>query len=380
MQLLEYEGKQLLSRAGVRTPDGATVSDPGEAATIAAALGNQVVVKAQVPAGKRGKAGAVRFADSPGEARDAAAELLGRVVGGFTVGEVLVERAAAITGELYAAILNDPASKGPLLLFSTEGGMDIEEVNARNPERVRRLPVDIRAGLSQAAVENLLADSEVPAAAREPLAETLVTLYGLYREADAELVEINPLALTENGGILALDAKIALDPGALARHQGTLPRRSGTGPAATETGLERQARELGLQFIELGGSVGVLSNGAGLTMTTLDAVHHYGGSPANFLEIGGDAYTKAVPALRLVLGNPNVRSLLVNFCGAFARTDVMTEGVLDAIEELRPGIPISFSIHGTGEAEAIAMVRDRLRVEPYEHMDDAVRAAVAAAS
>jgi succinyl-CoA synthetase beta subunit len=192
-------------------------------------------------------------------------------------------------------------------------------------------------------------------------------------------VEINPLVLTDDGRVVALDAKVSLDPGALARQPAELMRNLESGKAEQASALEDEGAELGLQFIELDGSVGVLANGAGLTMATLDAVNHYGGSPANFLEIGGDAYTKATPALALVLKNPKVRSLLVNFCGAFARTDVMTEGVVTAIEALRPDIPVFFSIHGTGEDEAIALVRDRLGLQPYDLMDDAVQAAVAAA-
>ena len=213
----------------------------------------------------------------------------------------------------------------------------------------------------------------------EALAPVLTALYRVYREHDADLVEINPLVVTASGEVLALDAKVSLDPGALARHEESVATSTEAAPAEG-TELERRGRELGLQYIELDGEVGVLANGAGLTMTTLDAVHHFGGRPANFLEIGGDAYTKAVPALALVLDNPRVSSLVVNFCGAFARTDVMTEGVVTALETLRPDIPVFFSIHGTGEAEAIKLVTERLGEKPFDHMDDAVRSAVAAAA
>jgi succinyl-CoA synthetase beta subunit len=200
----------------------------------------------------------------------------------------------------------------------------------------------------------------------------------MYREIDAELVEINPLAVSSNGSVVALDAKVSLDPGARPRHEELFEEAAADAPL-TGTPLERAAREQGFLLIELDGDVAILANGAGLTMTTMDAVAHYGGRPANFLEIGGDAYTRAVPALRLVLSNPKVRSLLINFCGAFARTDVMTDGVVQAIEELKPDIPISFSIHGTGEDEAIELVRERLGLEPHDVMDDAVREAIAAA-
>jgi succinyl-CoA synthetase beta subunit len=379
VKLLEYQGKSLLAQGGLVTPDGAVATDAGEAAAIAGALGGRVVIKAQIPAGKRGKSGAIQFADTPAQAREAAANLLGKPINGFSVSAVLVEQALPIARELYAAVLNDPVSKGPLALFSVEGGMDIEEVNAGTPEKVLRLPIDIRAGLSQADAAGLLSGTDLTAAEQDSVASALMALYAVYLKVEADLVEVNPLVLTDDARVVALDAKVSLDPGALARQPAELMRGLKSGQAEEASALEDEGAQLGLQFIELDGTVGVLANGAGLTMATLDAVNHYGGSPANFLEIGGDAYTKATPALALVLKNPNVRSLLVNFCGAFARTDVMTEGVVNAIENLRPEVPVFFSIHGTGEDEAIALVRDRLGLAPYDLMDDAVQAAVAAA-
>jgi succinyl-CoA synthetase beta subunit len=379
VKLLEHQGKSLLSRGGLSTPDGAVATDAIEAATIASALGGRVVIKAQIPAGKRGKSGAIRFADTSAQAQEAASALIGTSINGFPVTAVLVEQALPIARELYAAVLNDPASKRPLVLFSVEGGMDIEEVNSTAPEKVFRLPVDIRTGLSDADAAALLSDTDLSEAEQTSVAAALTDLYGVYRKIEADLVEVNPLVLTEDGRVVALDAKVSLDPGALKRQPEEFMRSLEHAQSDEESALEDEGAELGLQFIELDGTVGVLANGAGLTMATLDAVNHYGGRPANFLEIGGDAYTKATPALRLVLKNPNVRSLLVNFCGAFARTDVMTEGVVNAIEALKPDIPVFFSIHGTGEDEAIALVRDRLGLQPYDLMDDAVQAAVAAA-
>lgn len=379
MNLLEHQGKSLLARAGLRVPRGEVVTTADGARRVAAELRGRVALKSQVPSGKRGKAGGIRFADSPDGAAEAAEALLGAELGGIRVETLLVEECAAIRTELYASVINDPATKGPLVLFSPAGGMDIEEVAADRPEMVGRLPVDIRTGLTEADARSLLTLLEASGAVADRLAGALLAMYGLYREADAELVEINPLVITTSDEVIALDSKITLDPGALGRQA---ERLAGLVPAVDTGGteLERRGRELGLQYMELEGEVGVLANGAGLTMTTLDAVKHYGGRPADFLEIGGDAYTRAVPALRLVLDNPRVRSLVVNFCGAFARTDVMTEGVVAAIEELRPTLPIFFSIHGTGEEKAIALVRERLGAEPCETMDEAVRAAVAAAS
>lgn len=378
MNLLEHIGKRLLRDGGLTTPEGAIVATPQECEVAATNLGPSVVLKSQVPIGKRGKSGGIKFVSSTEQAGIEAGQLLGSVIGGFKVETLLVEQAVDIARELYAAVLNDPVSKGPLLVFSTEGGMDIEEVNATSPDSVRRAPIDIRHGLDEAAATDLVAGTDLTDAQRAVVVEALIQVYGVYREVDAELVEINPLVLTKADSIVALDAKISLDPGASPRHTDLMQDLVAQLPD-TATELEREARELGLALIEFDGSVGVLANGAGLTMTTLDAVNHYGGKPANFLEIGGDSYTKATPALRLVLANPRVRSLVVNFCGAFARTDVMAEGVVNAIEELRPDIPIFFSIHGTGEDEAIGLVRDRLETEPYDLMDDAVKAAVAAA-
>jgi succinyl-CoA synthetase beta subunit len=373
MNFEEHAAKPLLAEAGIAVPEGAVAQDTAAAAEIAAGLG-PVVVKAQVPAGKRGKAGGIRPADTPDEAARAAETILAMTIGGHRVERVLVEGRAEIARELYAAVLNDPASRSPLVMFSTRGGMDIEEVAASEPEAVRRLVVDIASGFDAGQAEGLLAGLELGPAAGT-VAETLAKLYGLYRARDAELLEINPLAVTAGGRVLALDCKLALDDGALPR-QADLAEAGAPEPM---TELEARGRELGLRYIELDGPVGVLANGAGLTMTTMDAVVHYGGRPANFLEIGGEAYTKATAALELVLANPRVRSLVVNFCGACARCDVMTEGVVAAWETLKPEVPVFFSIHGTGEEEAVALLRARLDMEPFDLMDDAVKAAIVAA-
>jgi succinyl-CoA synthetase beta subunit len=378
MDLSEHLGKAQLRGAGIAVPPGGVADSAQDAARIARELGVEVALKAQVPAGKRGKAGAVRFAASPEEAAEVAGELLGREVAGFEVRRLLVEARADIERELYAAILNDAGTRSPLLLFSASGGMDIEELSAQAPGALLRLPVAIRDGVTRERLEAWLGDTDLPPAVRGRVAELFERLYAMYREIDAELVEINPLAVSSNGSVVALDAKVSLDPGARPRHEELFEEAAADAPL-TGTPLERAAREQGFLLIELDGDVAILANGAGLTMTTMDAVAHYGGRPANFLEIGGDAYTRAVPALRLVLSNPKVRSLLINFCGAFARTDVMTDGVVQAIEELKPDIPISFSIHGTGEDEAIELVRERLGLEPHDVMDDAVREAIAAA-
>jgi succinyl-CoA synthetase beta subunit len=372
MNFEEHAAKPLLRAAGIDTPRGRLAATPEEAAAAAGELG-PCVIKAQVPTGKRGKAGGIKLAASPDEAKAAAVAILGMTIGEHRVAKVLVEEQVPIAHEMYAAVLNDPAFKGPLLLFSAQGGMDIEEIAEKHPGALLRQPVDIRTGLDLKGLERAL-PGPLPCD-RAALVALLGRLYAAYAAGDAELMEINPLVLTADGRLIALDCKYAMDDSAIPRHAELAA--SGTPDKLTE--LETRGKALGLKFIELEGSVGVLANGAGLTMTTMDAVRHFGGSPANFMEIGGESYTKAKPALELVLSNPRVRCLLVNFCGAFARTDVMAEGVINAWLELKPKIPIFFTIHGTGEDEAIAMVKQRLSIEPYDLMDDAVKAAVAAA-
>ena len=374
MNFEEHAAKPILRAAGIETPRGRLARSGAEAAAAAAELAVPVVVKAQVPAGKRGKAGGIRAADGAAEAAGAAEAILGMEIAGHRVEAVLVEEQAAIAAEHYAAVLNDPASRGPLVMFSPEGGMDIEEVAAAKPERVRSAAVDISRGFDLASAGSLLEGfgAEIDAAA---VAEVLVALYRAYRESDAELLEVNPLARLGDGRLVALDCKLVLDDSAIGRRE-TLASAGSPDPM---TELEARARELGLKYIELDGDIGVIANGAGLTMTTMDVITGQGGRPANFLEIGGESYTKAKPALELLLDNPRVKCLVVNFCGAFARTDVMTGGVLDAWEALSPDLPVFFSVHGTGSTEARAMLGERLGVTPYPTMDEAIAAAVAVA-
>ena len=374
MNFEEHAAKPLLEAAGIAIPRGRLARSAGEARAAAAELAGPVVIKAQAPTGKRGKAGGIRTAETAHEAGEAAEAILGMDIAGHRIESVLVEERAAIATEYYAAVLNDAASKGPLVMFSSEGGMDVEEVAASMPDRLRRAPVDIACGLDLASARGIL--EGLGLGTDEVLvAETLVALYRTYRDNDAELLEVNPLARLEDGRLAALDCKLTLDDSGLKRREALAEK----GSPERLTGLEARGQALGLKYIELDGDIGVLANGAGLTMTTMDVITHHGGRPANFLEIGGEAYTKARPALELVLDNLRVKCLVVNFCGAFARTDVMTRGVLDAWEVLAPSMPVFFSVHGTGSAEARTMLRERLGVTPYETMDEAIATAVATA-
>ena len=374
MNFEEHAAKPLLQAAGIAVPRGRLARGAAEAQAAAAALGVPVVVKAQVPTGKRGKAGGIRTADDPQTAHEAASAILGMEIAGHRVASVLVEERVQIAAEYYAAVLNDAASEGPLVMFSPEGGMDVEEIAASQPDRLRQAPVDIMQGFDLDAARAMLGGLGL-GSDEGPLAETLVTLYGAYRENDAELLEVNPLARLADGRLVALDCKFVLDDSGVQRRKELASR----GSPETLTVLEARGQALGLRYIELDGDIGVLANGAGLTMTTMDVITHHGGRAANFLEIGGAAYTKARPALELVLDNPRARCLLVNFCGAFARTDVMTAGLLDAWEALKPTVPVFFSVRGTGSAEAQAMLRERLGVTPFGTMDGAIVAAIEAA-
>jgi succinyl-CoA synthetase beta subunit len=372
MNFVESAAKPLLAEAGIPVPRSYVVNTMAGVEQAAKLLGGPCVVKAQVPVGGRGKAGGIKLANNVVAAKKHAERILGMTIGGHKVERLLIEETVPIAAEMYAAVLNDPISKCPLLLFSGKGGMDVEDIAAKHPGALMRLPVDILKGPNEADILAALPPN-LPINPRVA-ATLLMRLYDIYLKHDAELLEVNPLVLTRPGGLAALDCKFVLDDSAVPRR----PVLAAKGAPEQRTALEVKAEALGLKFIELDGNVGVLANGAGLTMTTMDAIRHYGGTPANFLEIGGESYTKAKPALELVLANPSVKALLVNFCGAFARTDVMTEGVIAAWLELAPKIPVFFSIHGTGEDEAIALVRSRLGIEPYDVMDDAVKAAVAA--
>ena len=374
MNFEEHVAKaKVLVPASIAVPRGRLCLTADDAKAAFAEIG-ACVVKAQVPTGKRGKAGGIRKADSPAEAFAAAQAILGMDIDGYRVEKVLVEERAEIAREFYAAVLTDFAARSPLILFSTEGGMEIEEVAATRPDAVRRHGIEVDQDFGDDAARAMLAGLGL-GDAEAKVAAILKALYAIYRARDAELIEINPLALLKDGRVVALDCKFTLDDSALFR-QGDL---AGAGAAEKLTALERRGAEAGLKFIELDGNVGVLANGAGLTMTTMDVIAHSSGKPTNFLEIGGEAYTKSEVALGLVLSAPNVKSLVINFCGAFARTDVMADGVVRAWEKLKPTIPVFFSIHGTGEDEAVKLVRERLGIEPYDFMEDAVQAAVDAA-
>jgi succinyl-CoA synthetase beta subunit len=373
MILNEYAAKtKVLEPAGIRLLDGVLCRTSEEVASVVGRLG-RTVVKAQVPTGKRGKAGGIRVVATAEEARRAADEILHMAIGGHAVSSILVEQAASITREFYAAVLHEPRERASLVLFAAEGGMDIEEIAALRPDALRRHVVRQPGAFDQNIAREMLHELDL-GEAEARVADVLVKLYRRYRETDAELIEINPLALLADGAVVALDCKFILDDAAAYRQSDL----AAVAAPEQRTDLEARGAAADLKFIELEGSIGILANGAGLTMTTMDVVKHYNGGPANFLEIGGEAYTRAEIALSLVLANPKVKSLVVNFCGAFARTDVMAKGVVEAWKKLKPAVPVFFSVHGTGEDEAVALIRQELGAEPFDFMEDAVQAAIGA--
>ena len=374
MNFEEYAAKPILAAAGINIPMGQLASTPDEAENAARKIGN-CIVKAQVPTGKRGKAGGIKLADTPEEAKTNAENIIGMTIGDYIVEKVLVEARSEIIREYYAAIINDPETKSPMIMFSTEGGMDIEEIAAETPHKLRKAQIDIRYGFSGKAARELLRGLDLDGV-DDQVSGALEKLYSAYITNDAELLEVNPLIVTANGDVVALDCKFVMDDSAIKRQPELAPK----GTPEKLTSLEKVGEEYNIKYIELDGDVVVLANGAGLTMTTMDVVGHYGGKPANFCEIGGEAYTKGKVALEMVLAKPGVKSLVVNFCGAFARCDVMMEGLLEAWEEIQPEIPVFFSIAGTGDEEAINMLQEKLKMNPLPNMDAACKAAADAAS
>ncbi|HWB72265.1 MAG TPA: ADP-forming succinate--CoA ligase subunit beta [Egibacteraceae bacterium] len=332
MDLMEYQGKELFRRYDVPTPPpGEVAAVPEEAARLAERFAVPVMVKAQVLTGGRGKAGGVAFCQDPTEARASAERILGMDIRGHRVDKVLVEPASDIAEEYYLAVLHDRVGKGYKVVCSAEGGVDIEEVNRRSPEKVVKVDVDPTKGLDPGAARQIVAMAGLPRQAREQAAGLLLRLYAGFVDADATLFEVNPLVLTAGWRVLALDAKVSVDGNALFRH----PDFAAWDDPSAADPLEARARKLGLQYVRLDGDIGVLGNGAGLVMSTLDVVSQAGGRPANFLDVGGgaDADTMA-ESLALVLSDERVASVLVNIFGGITRCDLIARGVLEALRRL----------------------------------------------
>src|SRR6266540_2339493 len=350
MDLFEHQAKELFARHGVAVPRGRVAWSPGEAEEVAAELGGTVVVKAQVQVGGRGKAGGIQLARDPAEARAQAERIIGMDIKGHVVRRVLVEEASDVAAEYYASILHDRAGKGFLAMASTQGGVDIEEVAARSPEAIVKVPVNPLIGLRSYHVSQLLYGAGFAPAAHKGAAEILGRLYQVLLAADCTLVEVNPLVLTADGQVKALDAKVSLDDSALVRH----PELEALRDTFAQDPQERAAKERGLNYVKLDGWVGIVGNGAGLVMSTLDVVAQAGGRAANFLDVGGGASAETMASgLEVILSDRKVRSVLVNIFGGITRGDLVAEGILEALERLgdKVQVPLVVRLDGTNAEE-----------------------------
>ena len=377
MNLHEYQARDILRHHGIPVPPGEVAETPDQARAIAQRLGGSggVVVKAQVHAGGRGKAGGVKLAKDPAEAGEVAKRILGMSIKGLTVRRVLVAPAAEIASESYVGVIVDRASQRPVLMVSAAGGIDIEEVAAKMPEQIHRLAVDPRYGLlaHQALGLALKLYREMPKA--RAAADIMQRLYAAFYAVGASLMEVNPLVTTPDGTVAALDAKIVIDDNELDRH----PEIAALRDPSDEAPSEVQARQAGLTFIKLQGSVGCCVNGAGLAMATMDLVKYYGGEPANFLDIGGSSNPqKVVDALRIITADPSVRSILFNIFGGITRCDDVANGIVQATRQFPLTVPLVIRLTGTNEALAVQILT-QAGFSALTDMDEAVKQAVAKA-
>ncbi|MEA2279157.1 MAG: succinyl-CoA synthetase beta subunit [Solirubrobacteraceae bacterium] len=348
MDLLEYQGKQLFARHDIPIPDGRPARTVEEAVAAAKEIGFPCAIKAQVKIGGRGKAGGIKIASDEVEARAHAGAILGMDIRGFTVHEVWVEGASEIEAEYYASIIFDRSAKKPMIMLSTRGGMDIEAVADEDPSAIATLHVDPLLGYQDFHGRRLAYEAGVDADLVRPIGAFLHRLYGTFVAEEATLVEVNPLIVTPERDVRALDAKVTLDDNALMRHPDNAQLRD---PSA-EDPQEQMAKERGLTYVSLDGDIGILGNGAGLVMSTLDVVAQYGGRPANFLDAGGGSKAEAITsAVEVILANPNVKAVLVNIFGGITRCDEVANGLVEAFNQIEPGVPFVVRLDGTNDEE-----------------------------
>jgi succinyl-CoA synthetase beta subunit len=374
MNLHEYQAKELFARFGLPVLPGQVAATPEEAREVAASVGGTVVIKAQVLVGGRGKAGGVQLAHTPEQAAEKAGEILALTIKGLPVRKVLVAKAAEIGRELYLSIVLDRGAKRPLVMLSAEGGVEIEEVARRSPEKIVRHLIGLdglRPYQARALFQPVLQDPRQVAQATD----ILMKLWTLYRDGDCSLAEINPLAITPEGQVLALDAKVILDDNAEYRHREWNTWRD----PAEETPGARLAREFGLSYVKLEGDIGCVVNGAGLAMATMDLVKHYGGEPANFLDIGGSSSPeKVTAALRIITGDSHVRAILFNIFGGITRCDDVARGIAQSLESSPLGVPLVIRLTGTNEELARKILSER-GLAATASMDEGVRTVIAKA-
>src|SRR3954463_11806501 len=376
MDLLEYQGKQLFARHGIPVPDGRPARTVDEAVAAAKDVGFPCAIKAQVKIGGRGKAGGIKIANDEDEAREHSNAILGMDIKGFTVHEIWIETAAPqIESEYYASIVFDRGAKAPLIMLSTQGGMDIEEVADTNPEAIATLHVDPLLGFQDYHGRRLAFEAGVDADLVRPVGAFLHQLYGTFVAEEAMLVEVNPLIVTPERTVAALDAKVTLDDNALFRH----PDNAALKDLSAEDPQEAMAKERGLIYVKLDGDIGILGNGAGLVMSTLDVVAQYGGSPANFLDAGGGSKAEAITqAVEVILSNDNVKAVLFNIFGGITRCDEVARGLIEAFNQINPDVPFVVRLDGTNDVEGreILAQADLPNVHTESTMLDAARRVV----
>jgi len=372
MNIHEYQAKEILRAHGIPVPPGEIATTPEEAARIAAKYGGPVVVKAQVHVGGRGKAGGVKLAADPAEAREKASAILGMEIKGLTVEKVLVTPAEEIATEAYVGVVMDRASQADVFMVSSEGGVDIEEVAATNPDAIRKLRVDPRYGLLPHQAMSLAWDLYDDVKLVRQAASIITKLYAAYRAAGATLAEINPLITTPEGEVKAIDAKMNIDDNVLFR----VPEVAAMRDTSDEPAAEIKARDAGLSYIKLDGDVGCVVNGAGLAMATMDMVKHYGGEPANFLDIGGSSNPdKVVTALEIITADPRVKAILFNIFGGITRCDDVANGIVEATSRIDIDLPIAIRLTGTNEKEAVEILK-QAGFPAMTDMEEVVKAAV----
>ncbi len=373
MIIHEYQGKELLKEMGVPIPGGQVAHTPEEAGKITADLGKRVAVKAQVHIGGRGKAGGIKLADNAEEAVQKAEQIIGMDIKGLTVKKVLVEEAIDIETELYLGITLDRSRGTHVIMFSTEGGVDIEEVAATKPEAIVKVHVDPLRGLLPYHIRQVCYAFDLSKADRKSLGTFVKTLYKLYIAKDCTIAEINPLVVTKDGRMLAADAKVSFDANALYRH----PELAEMAEISEEDPLEVRAKEMGLMYVRLDGEVGIIGNGAGLVMGTLDEVNRVGGKPANFLDVGGGASSTVVTnSLGLVLSDPNVKGVLFNIFGGITRGDEVAKGIVEGTKVLDLNKPLVIRLSGTNEVEGRKILSDA-GIETAATMEEAAEKIVA---
>ena len=372
MNLHEYQARTLLKAAGIPMFEGDVAATPTEAEAIARRIGGTVVIKAQVHAGGRGKAGGVKLARHPAEAADYASQILGMTIKGLTVHKVLIVPAADIVTESYVGLIMDRETQRPVFMVSAAGGVDIEEVAAKTPEKITRLPVDPVYGLFPHQALTLAFGLYREFAHVRAAARIMEQLYSVFTANGASLAEINPLVTTPDGRVLALDAKIVVDDNELDRRPDLALLRDETAEEQSEVA----ARRANLSFIKLDGNVGCVVNGAGLAMATMDLVKFYGGEPANFLDIGGSSNPeKVISALKIITSDPNVKAILFNIFGGITRTDDVANGIVAATRQFKVKVPIVIRLTGTNEAEAIRIL-EGVGMRALSDMDQAVEQVV----